>query len=360
MILVQILVSLALASAVLALFFCVKAEPLGQWLGLVDKPDGQRKLHQGHVPLIGGFPVVSAVLLSGATMTIFYWHDEAAFAYSLCWFLIAVAGFFLIGLVDDHHELSAKRRLILFFSFLLLILSAEKSFILQHLVFSNGYVLELQNFGVLFTLICIAGLVNAVNMADGKNGLVIGLAIIWLVLLGLHASFYLWPIIIAMIVALVITFHFNMRGRLFLGDGGSYTLSAAIAFLTIYIYNQFPVNLPADQVALMFAFPVMDALRLIIQRVRNGVSPFAGDRNHLHHYLWVAVGWPVGLWVYLLLVLGFVALGQWFHDDMLWVAGGAVVVYMMIIGVFSRFLKDKQEAQAGVISGFGANSRNAE
>jgi len=345
MVLVQILVSLALVSALIAMVFCYNAERLGKLLGLMDQPDGHRKLHQGNIPLIGGFPIVSAVFISTLVIIFLHWNDGAFFTRSLFWFLISVTGFFIIGLVDDHQELSAKRRLILFFSFLLFILSAEKGFILQRLVFSNGYVFELQNFGVLFTLVCVAGLVNAVNMADGKNGLVIGLAIIWLVLLAMHANFYLWPIIMAMIAALLITFQFNMRGRLFLGDGGSYTLSAAIAFLTIYIYNENPVKLPADQIALMFAFPVMDALRLIIQRMRNGVSPFAGDRNHLHHYLWAAVGWPVGLWVYLLLVMGFVALGQLFHNDIQWVAAGAVVVYMAIIGVFSRSTRAKQEAE---------------
>lgn len=339
----QILVFLALASGALAFLFCRFAPQLGVAFGLMDRPDGHRKLHQGDVPLIGGFPVITAVLMSALVMIPYYWQTENAFAYSLCWFVIAVVGFFIIGLVDDHQDLSAKRRLILFFSFLLFILSAEKSFILEHLVFSNGYVFELQNFGVLFTLVCIAGLVNAVNMADGKNGLVIGLAIIWLMLLALHANYYLWPIIVALICALLITFHYNMQGRLFLGDGGSYTLSAAIAFLTIYIYNQYPVELPADQVALMFAFPVMDALRLIIQRVRNGVSPFSGDRNHLHHYLWAAVGWPVGLWLYLLLVICFVALSQWFHDDILWVAGAAVLTYVALISAFSSTVKIQRD-----------------
>ena len=329
----------------MTLIFCVNAAYLGQRLGLIDKPDGLRKLHQGHVPLIGGFPVICATLVSGLVVIFLHWNNEPTFVYSLCWFLICIAGFFIIGLVDDYQDLSAKRRLIFFFSFLLFILSAEKSFIVQQLVFSNGYVLDLRNFGVLFTLVCVSGLVNAVNMADGKNGLVIGLAVIWLVLLAMHANFFLWPIILALIVALLITFHYNMQGRLFLGDGGSYALSAAIAFLTIYIYNQYPSHLPADQVALMFVFPVMDALRLIIQRVRNGVSPFSGDRNHLHHYLWAAVGWPVGLWLYLLLVLFFVALGQWFHDNILWVALGAIFVYLAVIGAFSGAMKAKREAE---------------
>src|SRR3546814_19361231 len=47
-----------------------------------------------------------------------------------------------------------------------------------------------------FTLLCLLGFQNAVNMADGTNGLVIGLGLGWVSLLLLHAppelTVFLW------------------------------------------------------------------------------------------------------------------------------------------------------------------------
>jgi len=53
----------------------------------------------------------------------------------------------------------------------------------------------------------------------------------------------------------------------------------------------------------LFAIPVFDTIRLMTSRLRRGRSPFAGDRDHLHHHLAQRWGWPnKGLFIYLAMV----------------------------------------------------------
>jgi UDP-GlcNAc:undecaprenyl-phosphate GlcNAc-1-phosphate transferase len=157
----------------------------------------------------------------------------------------------------------------------------------------------------IFTTLCCVGLVNAVNMADGKNGLVIGLLMGWLAILILFAPPAISPLLLIFEAGLVILYILNIRGRVFLGDGGSYGFASALGLLSIAIYNKAMVTpqphpLTADIIALLFIVPVLDSFRLTFTRMSKGKSPMAADRDHLHHHLLNRFGWPGGLLVYYL------------------------------------------------------------
>src|SRR3546814_2507739 len=64
-----------------------------------------------------------------------------------------------------------------------------------------------------FTLLCLLGFQNAVNMADGTNGLVIGLGLGWVSLLLLHAPPELTVFLWLLGAALLTTLPFNLAGR---------------------------------------------------------------------------------------------------------------------------------------------------
>jgi UDP-GlcNAc:undecaprenyl-phosphate GlcNAc-1-phosphate transferase len=106
---------------------------------------------------------------------------------------------------------------------------------------------------------------------------------------------------------LLVLFVFNLRGRLFLGDGGAYGIAAAIGLLAIMVYNTpGPHSLraiSADELVLLFLAPVADSFRLSYKRLRQGRSPMSADRDHLHHHLLDKFGWPAGLFMYWLLAL---------------------------------------------------------
>jgi len=161
--------------------------------------------------------------------------------------------------------------------------------------------------GIFFTTICCVGLVNAVNMADGKNGLVIGLCLGWLTMLAMRAPIGLLPFILILISSLAVLLIFNLRGNVFLGDGGVYGLGCVISLLAIAIYNSPGAvgghALAAEELMLLFGIPVLDSFRLTFARLRRGQSPMAPDRDHFHHHLQSKFGWPLGLIVYLSIAL---------------------------------------------------------
>jgi UDP-GlcNAc:undecaprenyl-phosphate GlcNAc-1-phosphate transferase len=283
------------AAAAFSALINVFARPISAQLGILDAPDGQRKLHPAITPLAGGLAIglpTLGVLLYGALATIFL----------PLYLAIAIASLacLLLGFLDDRAHIRPAYRLLLSFLIALATLEVVPALLVTFLHFSFlEQVLFLDQFALFFTAICIVGLQNAVNMADGKNGVVIGLGLFWCLDLLLFAPDHMRLVLLALSAALAVTLAFNLRGRLFLGDSGSYSLSFIIALLSIYIYDTAFATLPADLVALWFLIPVIDCLRVMALRVAQGHSPFASDRKHLHHILYRRIPWRWGLLVYL-------------------------------------------------------------
>jgi UDP-GlcNAc:undecaprenyl-phosphate GlcNAc-1-phosphate transferase len=225
-------------------------------------------------------------------------------------YVAATFGSAMLGMADDRYSLSATSRIVLTMLIFGSVALLYPQFNVRVLTFDfPAFELGLGTLGlsVLFTTVCCVGLVNAVNMADGKNGLVIGLCLGWLTILALRAPPQVLPLIGLLAAGLAALFLFNLRGHLFLGDGGSYGFATAIALLTIYIYNvpgsHEGRGVTADEIVLLFMVPVFDSFRLTFVRMRRGQSPMAPDCDHLHHHLQARFGWPLGLVIYLMMAL---------------------------------------------------------
>jgi UDP-GlcNAc:undecaprenyl-phosphate GlcNAc-1-phosphate transferase len=301
------MIAAATASAVVTLLMCLYARPICAALRIMDIPDA-RKRHTHPTPLVGGVALLFAVvplvlastLASGATETL---------PATMIW-AAAVTAMALVGLADDRHTLTARDRLLISFLVFGSVAIIDPLFnvrVLEFRFFTAEIGLATGWLAVAFTAICCVGLVNAVNMADGKNGLVIGMTLGWLLLLGMRAPAGLLPLVAITGAAWAILLVFNLRGRLFLGDGGAYGIATAVGLLSILIYNsraetgQRPIH--ADELMVLFAVPVLDSFRLTFSRMRRGLSPMAADRNHLHHHLQDRLGWPRGLFVYWIMAL---------------------------------------------------------
>ena len=303
------MLALSVVTAILAFVLSAlvghQARPIARALGLVDRPDpsGGRKLHARPTPLVGGLGIALSVCGAAVLSQLAGTTGGLVLAGHFGWLAFAVLAMFLIGAGDDRHQLSPRLRLGLSAIVLIVAMYFDRAFVLGSIDFDGFQPFSLAGWGGLFSLLCLIGLLNAVNMADGKNGLVIGLSLIWTTVLLVHAPDTLWPILAAAMSALAVLLWFNLHGRLFLGDGGSYGLSALFGLLAIDVYNQ-ASGFHADAVIVMFIVPVLDTIRLMSLRVMHGKSPFDGDRNHFHHLLWDRFGWPAGLIVYLGLVGG--------------------------------------------------------
>lgn len=311
------------------------AGPIGRRLALLDFPDtdGGRKRHATITPLVGGIALALVALVSCA-LTVLLVPAGPWVVQHLVWLGGVTAAMYVVGYCDDRYHLSPVLRLALAIGTLLLTLVHAPDFSLGVLRFAGqDSVLPLATLGDAFALLCLVGLLNAVNMADGKNGIVLCLGLVWTLVLACHLPAAFAPVLSGIGVGLATLLVFNLNGRLFMGDGGSYALSALFGLLAIYAYNNDFETMRADDVAVMFAVPVFDTMRLMTVRALAGQSPFLGDRNHLHHHLHQSFGWPRGLIVYVALVaLPNAAALLWPGTGLVWL-GVSLVLYAVALWV---------------------------
>jgi UDP-GlcNAc:undecaprenyl-phosphate GlcNAc-1-phosphate transferase len=273
----------------------------------MDIPVGRKK-HAAPTPLMGGVVLLGA-FVPVALICIVAFASERWFGSLLIW-LGCVSVMALVGLGDDRHSLSPRARLIISFAVFAAAAAVDPTFNVRVLDFNIlPLTLGLGTWwlAIIFTVICCVGLLNAVNMADGKNGLVLGLSLGWLAILATRAVGPLLPLVGLFAGVLMVLFVFNMMGKLFLGDGGAYAIATAIGLLAIMVYNTPGTDtlraISADELVVLFVVPVADSFRLTYKRLRQGRSPMSADRDHLHHHLQDRFGWPFGLLVYWLVVM---------------------------------------------------------
>ena len=311
------------------------ASQIARFLGVMDVPGGRKK-HNGAIPLVGGIAVCLAIL---PVLPFFFESFLIGATISVTTFMMLV-----LGVRDDHEHLRPTFRLAYSFIVMTVAIWLIPELTLQTLQLSfMSDVMSLGPMSIAFTLICLVGLQNAINMADGKNGLVLGLSIIWALSMALHAPSNIATFLAIASLALLIVMIFNLKGRLFLGDGGTYALSVLWGMLAIYLHQIVPQAIPGDLVVLWFIIPVLDCIRLIVSRVINGQSPFEGDRNHLHHLIFeVMPSWKYGLMLYLAVVAVPIIIATIIPDYTVLLTLGMVGIYMLLYAGFNNLASMKK------------------
>jgi len=192
----------------------------------------------------------------------------------------------LIGCVglweDSTGRLSPLVRLTLLFFFVggYFLLNPDR---LPTEVFSSNFP-QILNHEVLIGLgvtVCVVGFINAGNIADGANGLlsVVALAVCTVGYLQSGNLVYY-----ALLASLVIFIMFNITtGLIFLGDFGSYALSALMALTCVELYSSGTSSVWFY--ACLVSYPCVELLRVMILRRLRGKSPMEADDSHLHNYL---------------------------------------------------------------------------
>ena len=170
----------------------LRARAIGTWLRVVDHPDGHRKTHSAATPLVGGLAVTAPLLIACAQRL---WEGpDSAVAGAL---MIAVGGAFLLGFFDDRKQMLARVRFLATIALVVVSLEIVPAFVVAQFNFSFlRETIPLHSFSVIFTILVVVGMINAGNMADGMNGLLCGLFLIWSIFL----LFYVLPQIMPILV----------------------------------------------------------------------------------------------------------------------------------------------------------------
>jgi UDP-GlcNAc:undecaprenyl-phosphate GlcNAc-1-phosphate transferase len=265
------------------LIFLLK--PVAMRLALVDHPVGARKTHADPTPLVGGAAITLAGLFAGAVLLPITPDLVALGAASV---LLLVVGEF-----DDRYDINWRVRIIAQAAAALVLYMGG----VRVEWIGNALGLAGHTLGVLslpFTVLATVGITNAINWADGVDGLAGSLSLAALAML-VAASVYAGnaPLATALLLmaGCVMGFlAFNLRtpwrprATVFLGCGAE-ILGLWIAWASFRL-TQTPGH-PVTPVLAPFliAPPVIDCLVLIVRRLRARRSPFSADRDHMHHRL---------------------------------------------------------------------------
>lgn len=140
--------------------------------------------------------------------------------------------------------------------------------------------------GVVFSIFAIVGMMNAVNIIDGFNGLASGFILLILSAFAIvshqHNDINILSIILITFGTTFAFFILNFpKGKIFLGDGGAYLLGFIIAIIGIFLASKYESISPWYILAI-FIYPVWEVLFSIIRKLFIGVSPFQPDAYHFH------------------------------------------------------------------------------
>ena len=245
---------------------------------LVDNP-GPRKIHASAVPRLGGVSIVFSMLF---VMSIFV--PEYVKAMPL---LISAMILFFTGMIDDLLDINWKIKLL---SQLISVLISLKFILdLTPAIYLFGIQLPLVIGSPLLILFMI-GTINSINLMDGLDGLVSGFCILVFFVLSILGFLFQSQIItfltIAIIGSLLSFLKYNSNpARIFLGDNGSLFLGYSLVISSFYIsilrYGHLDLGFPI----LLLFLPIIDTLKVMFVRIRQGKNPFLPDKNHLHHII---------------------------------------------------------------------------
>jgi UDP-N-acetylmuramyl pentapeptide phosphotransferase/UDP-N-acetylglucosamine-1-phosphate transferase len=135
--------------------------------------------------------------------------------------------------------------------------------------------------GWLIAVIFCVGFINAINMADGANGLVPGIVFIAAIIFNQIIGALVWEIL-SIVTGVFLLFNV-ISGRLFLGDAGAYGLGTVLVLAGFYSVNSGYIGV--EFAAVMMCYPCLEVIISMIRRKINGRSMFKPDNFHLHNYI---------------------------------------------------------------------------
>jgi len=144
--------------------------------------------------------------------------------------------------------------------------------------------------GAVVTVLWIVGFMNAFNFMDGANGVAAGAASVGLSAFAIIAAFSGVPFAAAAAILMALAcFGFlpaNLaRGKLFMGDNGSQSVSFAIACLGIYAANETGGRVSALVMPVIFLPFIFDVSWTLLHRAIRKKNIMSAHREHNYHLL---------------------------------------------------------------------------
>lgn len=260
-----------------------------QTLGMRNRDDQQVRWNLDAKPSLGGISFY-VVFLFAFIFTIILPHKNAGFNIQIIGILMASTLAFLMGLADDAFNTQPLLKFLTqIFCALIVIFSGHSI-----TIFENHFLNHV------LTIIWVVGLMNSINMLDNMDGIssiVSILACFFMVAVNVslfNTNSYATTLNLGVLGALCGFLVFNFHpSKMFMGDTGSQFLGLFLAVMgidncwnnpTSPLINGFPLaNIVI--VVLVFLLPLTDTITVIINRMKEGKSPFIGGKDHTTHHL---------------------------------------------------------------------------
>ena len=144
-------------------------------------------------------------------------------------------------------------------------------------------------FSWLVTVLWIVGVMNAVNLIDGIDGLAGGIIIsssCFLALISFLSGGFFEALLLMTVLGATLGFWFFNRSpaTIFMGDSGSYLLGYLLAILSLWATEN-SRNSQTLTPLLILAVPILDTIFALFRRYLKGIPFYSADRDHLHHRL---------------------------------------------------------------------------
>lgn len=261
-----------------------------QTLGLRNREAHQQiRWNTDSKPSLGGISFY-VVFLFAFIFTIILPHQDAGFNIQIIGILMATTLAFLMGLADDAFNTQPLLKFLTqIFCALIVIFSGHSISIFEN-----------QFLNYLITIFWVVGLMNSINMLDNMDGISSIVSILaCFFMVGVNISLfntnsYSTTLNLGVLGALCGFLIFNFHpSKMFMGDTGSQFLGVFLAIMgidncwnnpTSPLVNGFPIaNIVI--MLLVFLLPLSDTITVVINRLREGRSPFIGGKDHTTHHL---------------------------------------------------------------------------
>ncbi len=276
-------------SAIVSLYAVKKIIFIARERKIYDIPDNIRKIHGEEIPSLGGIGV-----FIGYIATIPFFIQQFGTGWEVI--ITSTVILFFTGIYDDLMNMRPSKKLLA--QFIAAFITVKFADIrIPYLYGFNGiYTLPYWT-SIGLTTFCCTFFINVFNFIDGIDGLAGMMSILCCGILGIFFAFS------GNIVEACISFsllgatagllYYNyFPAKIYMGDTGSMLSGFTIFILAVFFIRFMWVSpvlfspAPAFIVMLSILFyPVFDAIRVFILRIKKGISPLKADRRHLHYYL---------------------------------------------------------------------------
>lgn len=254
-------------------------------LGIVDKPGG-RKVHRKNMPTLGGLAIAAGFYIG--TIVVFHAIPGAMDRFSLKFtgLCIGSAIIIILGIIDDIRPLKAKLKLVVQIIAASVLIST--GFIVEEVTIPFFGKIPLGYLGIIFSMLWIVGITNAINLLDGLDGLAAGVSGIVSFFMFLSAVDQHDYIIAFLSFALCgacagfLPFNFS-PARIFMGNPGSMFLGFILSAISIVTFQKSKTVITLFIPIIALGVPIIDTSLAIVRRLAKKKRIFQADKEHIHH-----------------------------------------------------------------------------